>query len=254
MLFENQRILVVGGFGLIGNALRKTIEREGGSTILTTRDPQKVKHFNQKTDKSQSKSRAIKLSFETKASVERQIKTLLEDNKPIDGYVHNAYMKCAFKPVGSIPWNYWEESIRVSVAACETISSLLITNINKTKLKSVVNVSSIYGAQAPQFFMYDKSTQPNPIYYGAIKSSVNSLTKYLAAYYGPQGIRFNTISPAGINNGQESSFLKRYNATVPMERMVEPSEVCEAISFLLSAKASGITGQNLFIDAGKTLW
>ena len=73
MLFENQRILVVGGFGLIGNALRKTIEREGGSTILTTRDPQKVKHFNQRTDKSQSKSRAIKLSFETKASVESQI-------------------------------------------------------------------------------------------------------------------------------------------------------------------------------------
>ena len=96
--------------------------------------------------------------------------------------------------------------------------------------------------------------KPNPIYYGTTKASVLALTRYLAVYLAKKDIRVNAVSPGGILSDQDERFLKRYNASVPMERMVSAAEVSNVVMFLLSGMASGITGQNIVVDAGKTLW
>ena len=73
-------------------------------------------------------------------------------------------------------------------------------------------------------------------------------------YLAKKDIRVNAVSPGGILSDQDERFLKRYNASVPMERMVSAAEVSNVVMFLLSGMASGITGQNIVVDAGKTLW
>ena len=89
-----------------------------------------------------------------------------------------------------------------------------------------------------------------PAAYSAIKGGIINLTKYLASYYGGHNLRVNTVSPGGIFNNQPESFVEKYNKKVPLNRMGTPEDVAPTVTFLLSDKASYITGQNIIIDGG----
>ena len=80
------------------------------------------------------------------------------------------------------------------------------------------------------------------------------MTRYLAAYWGDLEVRVNSVTPGGIYAEQDPNFLSKYEATVPLSRMVTPKEVSDAIVFLLGDKSSGITGTDLVVDAGKSIW
>jgi len=93
--------------------------------------------------------------------------------------------------------------------------------------------------------------------YAAAKSGVNLLTKSSAAEYGNQGIRINAISPGVIRTpGLESYFVEQpqmkegLERAAVMNRLGEPEEIAEAVVFLLSERASFITGQLLSVDGG----
>jgi len=91
-----------------------------------------------------------------------------------------------------------------------------------------------------------------PAAYSAIKGGLINLSRYLAAYYGPKGIRVNCVSPGGIFNGQPDSFVSRYEAKTPLRRMGMPQDISPAVAFLLSDEARYITGQNIAVDGGWT--
>ena len=111
---------------------------------------------------------------------------------------------------------------------------------------AIVNISSMVG-QRPNH---------GHAYYSA-KAAVNMLTEGMAAEWGRSGIRVNAVSPGFVAVPRMVANIKegkRY-AVSPVEvsalgRLVEPSEVAESIAFLLSDKASAITGANLAVDAG----
>ena len=93
--------------------------------------------------------------------------------------------------------------------------------------------------------------------YTAAKAGVIQLTQTLAAEWGRAGVRVNAVSPgftrtAMLEAGIASGALDKERLARPaaMNRLVEPMEVAQAIAFLLSPQASGITGINLPVDAG----
>jgi NAD(P)-dependent dehydrogenase (short-subunit alcohol dehydrogenase family) len=135
---------------------------------------------------------------------------------------------------------------------------------------SMVFLSSIYGVVGNDQRIYEGANlaelygdvdgnRPERIYahagYATAKGAVISLTRFLAAYWGEQGIRVNCVSPGGAAHpGENEAFVERYADRVPLGRKAEPDEITDAVVFLASDASSYVTGHNLVVDGGLTAW
>jgi gluconate 5-dehydrogenase len=106
--------------------------------------------------------------------------------------------------------------------------------------------------------MYDSERFANPPSYGAAKAGVLQLTRYLASFLSPQGIRVNAISPGPFpyeSTQQENpDFIERLSAKNPLDRIGRPHEMKGAALLLCSEAGAYITGQNLCVDGGWSVW
>ena len=80
------------------------------------------------------------------------------------------------------------------------------------------------------------------------------MTKYLAVYWAKKNIRVNCLSPTGVFNDHPEDFVKKLSGIIPMGRMADINEYKGAIVFLCSDASSYMTGENMVIDGGKTVW
>ena len=90
--------------------------------------------------------------------------------------------------------------------------------------------------------------------YSVIKHGLLGLTKYLATYWHNKKIRCNSISPGPVENNQSKNFIKKLKKQIPLNRLAKKDEYIAAIQFLCSDASSYMTGQNLIIDGGRSVW
>ena len=126
--------------------------------------------------------------------------------------------------------------------------------MSKQKKGSIINVSSTYGVNAPdqKIYKYTNSKFIKDAAYPVSKSSIISLTKYLAAYWGEKKIRVNVIIPGGIENNQDKKFVRNYSQKTILGRMGKKNELNGVIKLLISNESSYITGSILTVDGGWT--
>ncbi len=93
-----------------------------------------------------------------------------------------------------------------------------------------------------------------PVTYSIIKTALIGLTRYLATYWADRGVRVNALSPGGVYNNQGEEFVTRLTNLIPMGRMANRDEYQGAVQFLCSDASRYMTGQNIAIDGGRSIW
>lgn len=116
----------------------------------------------------------------------------------------------------------------------------------------IVNISSLYSIVAPRLDMYGGNIK-HPGYI-ASKTGLVGLSKYCAVLCAKDNIKVNCVAPAAVadTKGVEGEFLRKYNSNVPLQRPIPLQECAETVAFLL--RSENITGQNLVVDGGYSLW
>ena len=118
---------------------------------------------------------------------------------------------------------------------------------------SIINIASIYGVVGPDFSIYEGTSLTSPINYSFAKGGMVNLTRYLASFLAPWGIRVNCLSPGGFRtDATPAEFVPNYSRRTPMGRMAEADDIKGPIVFFASEASRYITGQNLAIDGGWT--
>ncbi|MEJ5359530.1 MAG: SDR family oxidoreductase [Desulfobacterales bacterium] len=154
-----------------------------------------------------------------------------------------------------------EENLRileVNTAGLFLCSQVFGAAMKEAGRGSIINIGSLYAVVSPDARYYDHLPGDPPFVkppaYGASKAAVINLTKYLAAHWAPFGIRVNALSPGGVRGGQDEEFRRKFCARVPLRRMAEADDLRGPLLFLASRASAYVTGINLQVDGGFTVW
>ena len=165
-------------------------------------------------------------------------------------------------PFENFPEEVFREVVDINLVGtflcCQAVGKRMV---EAGKGGSIINIGSIYGMVSPVQDIYAYKEQMTgvpfikPVAYSAAKSGIYNLTRYLACYWGKQGIRVNTLSPAGVwRDTQDQYFQANFCARMPMGRMSREDEFNGPLIFLASNASSFMTGANLVVDGGWTAW
>jgi len=155
----------------------------------------------------------------------------------------------------------WNSEIAVGLTGAFLCSQVFGTMMAKAELPGVIlNIASDLAIIAPDQRIYyrtegDAASQPvKPISYSVVKAGLLGLTRYLSTYWLDSAIRVNALSPGGVQVDQDIEFVERLRALVPLGRMARPDEYRSAVQFLCSDASAFMTGHNLVVDGGRSVW
>lgn len=265
----DQVVIITGGCGLLGQEYARAVGQAGGHAVIAdVRGEQAAQVAAQVSAETGSTASGVQVDISDKPSVQAMVATVLDRFGRIDGLVNNAAVNPEFggaegrqftADFESYPLEMWNQSVAVNLTGMFLCTQAVVPAMLRQGHGVIVNIASTYSLVAPDQRLYEQDDPDaartfKPVDYPVTKTAVIGFTKYLAAYYGAQNIRVNTLTPHGVFNNHDEAFMRRYNARTPLGRMSRRDEYNAALLFLLSAASSYMTGNNLIIDGGWTAW
>jgi 2-deoxy-D-gluconate 3-dehydrogenase len=166
-----------------------------------------------------------------------------------------------FAPFERYPRAVWDLAISVNLTGMVLCAQAAGRQMLSQGGGVVVNIASTYGVVAPDQRLYEGVTSPyaeagfnTPVSYAVTKTAVLGLTRYLATYWGRHNIRVNALTPHGVYDNHDETFVRNFVYRSPLGRMARNDEYRGALLFLVSDASSYMTGANLIVDGGWSAW
>ena len=256
---NNKTSIITGGSGYLGVAIAEKLSLCGSNLILIDLHEKNLSSLKKKLErKYKIKVHILALNLADKKERNECIRNIKKNYKQINIMVNSIGMVGTNNMEG---WNIdfekqsydaWNKAIETNLTSIFFFIQGLYKIMKKSKNASIINISSIYGVNAPDWNIYQDTNINNPAAYSVSKAGIIYMTKWLASTLAPH-IRVNAISPGGILRKQEKLFIKKYKEKTLLNRMATEDDISEPVLFLASNMSSYITGQNIIIDGGWTI-
>ncbi len=241
--------VITGAADGIGYAISAAMAREGAHVFMGDINDEKGRAAAERIFEAGGKA-----SFRhCDVAVEQDIADLIEAAAAtghVDILVNNAAIAIGGMPLHEMTDEQWHRLIAVNLTSVFRGIKYVLPHMLAQKSGSVISMASAQG-----HIGLDGWTA-----YAGAKGAVMSMTRQLAVEFGPQNIRFNSISPGTINTPMNEQVIRDLGDHVarawvkmhPIGRIGKPEEVAEAAVYLASDAAGFTTGIDLRVDGGLT--
>jgi NAD(P)-dependent dehydrogenase (short-subunit alcohol dehydrogenase family) len=253
--------LITGGARGLGFDMALALAEAGSDIVITSRQLLKgsdsAKEINRQTGR---KVLAFELDVRNEEQVKSVIENVISEFNRIDILINNAGNVTSTPdnaPFEKRPLKLWQEVIDINLTGVFLCSKYAVGMYMKpNKSGNIINLGSTTGIIGKDRRVYEGTDMGGAtLDYHAAKGGVISMTKDMAVYLAPYNVRVNCISPAGFWRNQNPKFVEEYSKTIPMGRMgIDGKEIKGAAVFLASEASSFVTGHNLVVDGGLTVW
>lgn len=259
-------VAITGGAGLLGVQHGAAVLEAGGTPVLLDLD-------GGAAERAAGELGGDAFGLAADVTSEDSLKTALDGILERAGGLHALVNNAARNPkvegdglggeatrLEAMPLAEWDADLRVGLTGAFLAARVLGGHLAANGGGAIVNVASDLALISPDQRLYRVEGAPEelqpvkPVTYSVVKSGLIGLTRWLATYWAEAGVRVNAISPGGVANDQPADFVERLAERIPLGRMAQPEEYRSAMVFLLSDASSYMTGQNLVIDGGRTVW
>jgi NAD(P)-dependent dehydrogenase (short-subunit alcohol dehydrogenase family) len=263
---RDRTAIVTGAAGLLGREHCLALGEAGARVVVTDLDGDSCATFARELEQRDVRALAVAADITEPRTLERLRDATLERFGSIDVLVNNAAIDDKFVDGADLeasrfenyPLERWRRSIDVNVTGTFLCCQILGGEMARRGRGSIVNVASTYGVVAPDQSLYEGPDGAQRFFKSAAyptgKGAVVALSRYLATYWAAAGVRVNTLSPGGVEAGQDAHFVHSYGRRTPLGRMARADDYRGAVVFLASDASSYMTGFNLVVDGGWTAW
>jgi len=244
----SKTILITGGTGKVGKQLVNHFAALDFQVVFTSRSDENIK----KLTAGRKNVIGLKVDFLEDNCVDKLVEELNSKNIQVNYLVNNARNLDCLKVEddGTITRKNWLNEYSIDVV----IPYGLSVKLSKTNyLEKIINISSVYGMIANNPHLYEEDFKPL-LNYSCAKASLIHLTKCLAVLFADKNIQVNCVTYGGVEGRVDDDFKMRYAKLCPQKRMMKENEVIGSVDFLISEKSHYITGQNIVVDGGLTIW
>ncbi len=257
---KGRRALITGATGGLGRVMADTLAELGADLVLVDRSGSELDSLNEALTARWGVQVAHRVSdLEQQAQRSELMGWIKADGRGLNILINNAAFVGTSDLQGwGVPFEQqtvetWRRAIEVNLTAVFDLCQGFTPLLKNAEGPSIINIASIYGLYGPDWQLYESTSMSNPAAYGASKGGLIQFTRWLSTTVAPD-IRVNSISPGGIFRNQPESFVQRYEARTPLDRMATEDDFRGVTAYLASDMSKYVTGQNLSVDGGWGAW
>jgi NAD(P)-dependent dehydrogenase (short-subunit alcohol dehydrogenase family) len=259
--------VVTGALGLLGREHCRALAKHGAQVVATDLDASACESFSRELPLGAERHVGVGADITRQEDVVALKSATLARFGRVDILVNNAAVDDKFTSADAAaelskfenyPLELFKRSLDANVVGTFLCSQVLGSEMARAGRGSIINIASTYGLVAPDQSIYKRPDGSQTFWksaaYPTTKGAVLSFTRFLSTYWASSGVRVNALSPGGVENAQDRHFVDAYSARTPLGRMAKPTDYAGAIVFLASDASAYMTGANLVVDGGWTVW